>query len=349
MGKGRNKDYDKNHSQKGSNGHSSRTNHRRIETKYNAIQGSKFPVTLAMWDFDHCDPKRCSGKKLERLGLIKSLRVKQKFQGIVVSPNGKTVVCPNDREIAEKYGVSVVECSWARLEEIPFEKIGGRHERLLPYLVAANQVNYGRPWRLNCVEALAACFAIVGRMDLAETLLSHFSWGLGFLELNKEILEIYQKCTDHDSIKAAEEAWLKQIETEAMERRKQTKENDIWMMGNVNRKNASKELHPYSDIDDIDEDETSDFKSDLSDSNNDLCVANISKEDNNKEYGLVYRSPSEISSDRDCIKDNTSFEVDFLGTKSQNSDKCKDKILLNSLNYVDNKIRNLSLDLEENI
>lgn len=36
-------------------------------------------------DFEHCDPKRCSGKKLERLGLIKSMRVGQKFQGVVVS------------------------------------------------------------------------------------------------------------------------------------------------------------------------------------------------------------------------------------------------------------------------
>lgn len=259
MGKGKNKNHEERSSRphRGANGHSSRLNHKRMEMKRggDSSAGNKFPVKLAMWDFDHCDPKRCSGKKLERLGLIKSLRVGQKFQGIVVSPNGRGVVCPNDRVIVEEHGASVVECSWARLDEVPFGRIGGKHERLLPYLVAANQVNYGRPWRLNCVEALAACFAIVGRIDLASELLSNFSWGLGFLELNKELLEIYQQCTDADSVKAAEEAWLKKIEEEAQQRKQQSKEEDIWMMGNVNRRRTCDTSEEEEEDEDEDEEE----------------------------------------------------------------------------------------------
>ena len=39
-------------------------------------------VKLAMWDFGHCDAKRCTGKKLERFGLIKSLNIKVPFRGM---------------------------------------------------------------------------------------------------------------------------------------------------------------------------------------------------------------------------------------------------------------------------
>lgn len=237
MGKGKNKDQDMraSHQGRGANGHNSRQNHRHMEMKHGGSSKTKFPVKLAMWDFDHCDPKRCSGKKLERLGLIRSLKVGQKFQGLVVTPNGTGVVCPDDRSIVEENGASVVECSWARLDEVPFNRIGGRHERLLPYLVAANQVNYGRAWKLNCVEALAACFAIVGRIDLAGELLSHFSYGPTFLEINAELLETYQQCTDSDSVKASEAAWLEKIDQETKARKAQAKNEDIWMTGNVNR------------------------------------------------------------------------------------------------------------------
>lgn len=147
------------------------------------------------------------------------------------SPNGKGVVCPDDREIVEKNGAAVVECSWAKLDEIPFSKIGGKHERLLPYLVAANPVNYGKPWRLNCVEALAACFAIVGHLEWAEEVLSHFSWGSNFLDINKELFEVYSQCTDSDSVKAAETEWLDQLEKEFETKQKEKAEGGVWQTG----------------------------------------------------------------------------------------------------------------------
>ena len=224
----------------------------------NSNTGTKFPLKLAMWDFNHCDPKRCSGKKLERLGLIRSLKIGQTFKGIIVSPNGKKVVSPDDLEIVNTSGCAVVECSWARLDEIPFGKIGGggKTERLLPYLVAANQVNYGRPWKLNCVEAIAACLAIVGHWDMAEDLLNNFSWGINFLKINKELLTKYSACKDSDEVKAVEAEWLEQIEKEQQERKSQSRDLDsIWLSGNTNRVHESDEENYETSNDEEEEEE----------------------------------------------------------------------------------------------
>lgn len=39
----------------------------------------------ACWDLEHCDPKRCSGKRLMHFGLMRELSIGQKFSGVVIS------------------------------------------------------------------------------------------------------------------------------------------------------------------------------------------------------------------------------------------------------------------------
>lgn len=177
------------------------------------------PFKAAAWDLGHCDPKRCSGKRLMKLSLMRELRIGQKFPGLVISPNAKAIVSPADTPILLEHGAAVVECSWARLQEVPFSKIGGKHERLLPYLVAANTVNYGRPWRLNCAEALAATFAICGRLEWAERIMEPFTYGEAFLEINSELFERYAACEDAEEVKKVEGEWLEQLEREYKESR----------------------------------------------------------------------------------------------------------------------------------
>jgi pre-rRNA-processing protein TSR3 len=169
-------------------------------------------VPVAMWDFDHCDPRRCSGKKLARLGLIKELRVGSRFRGIVVSPKGTQVISPADHELILNGGLAVVECSWARLDDVPFSKIASPHERLLPYLMATNPTNYGKPWRLNCVEALAAAFYITGFDSYAERLLGGFGWGASFWEVNRPYLERYQLCKTAGEVNVAQENIMQELE-----------------------------------------------------------------------------------------------------------------------------------------
>lgn len=54
-------------------------------------------------------------------------------------PKGVDPVAPCDRDTVQECGLAVVECSWARLEEIPFAKIRSPHERLCA-LVALNPI-----------------------------------------------------------------------------------------------------------------------------------------------------------------------------------------------------------------
>ncbi|XP_014279284.1 18S rRNA aminocarboxypropyltransferase [Halyomorpha halys] len=171
-----------------------------------------FPV--AMWDLGHCDPKKCTGRKLARKGMIKTLRLQQRFNGIVLSPMGIKCISPLDKEIVERFGAAVVDCSWAKIEETPFEQMKTSNPRLLPFLVAANPINYGKPIKLSCVEALAALFYITGFQEEAEHYLSQFTWGDSFIHLNQELLDRYAACKDGEEVVMAQNAYLAECDEE---------------------------------------------------------------------------------------------------------------------------------------
>ncbi|XP_056163647.1 uncharacterized protein LOC115687303 isoform X2 [Syzygium oleosum] len=161
-------------------------------------------IQLAMWDFGQCDAKRCTGRKLSRFGLIKELRVNSGFGGIALSPVGKQCVSKEDYNLIKRKGLAVVDCSWARLSDVPFIKLRCSAPRL------SNPVNYGRPCELSCVEALSAALIICGEEETANLLLGKFKWGHAFLSLNRELLKAYSQCENGADIISVQNSWLSQ-------------------------------------------------------------------------------------------------------------------------------------------
>lgn len=95
--------------------------------------------------------------------------------------------------------MAALDCSWVHANDV-FERPARGALRCLPYLVAANPVNYGVPTKLSTVEALASALYIVDHRDEAECLLSIFKWGPNFIVLNRELLESYARARDSGEV-----------------------------------------------------------------------------------------------------------------------------------------------------
>jgi len=222
----------KNGKNKGKSYQKSQTNHRKfanlkklnneihenLENNYEEndtnVNVHKFPFTMAMWDLSHCDRKKCTGRKLINLKLVNQLKLGKRFSGVVLSPIASQCISPSDRIIIEEKGIAVIDCSWAKLEETPFDKMKCNYPRLLPYLVAANPINYGRPCKLSCVEAFAASLYIIGYSDHATILLQRFRWGETFLKLNSDLLNLYAECNNSNEVIEKQNKYLKELAEE---------------------------------------------------------------------------------------------------------------------------------------
>jgi len=160
------------------------------------------------------------GSKLRKLGYASLLKLGQTFPGIVLSSEATIFVSPKDIDIVANYGISGINCSWNRLDEIPFNSMGkGKNQRLLPILLAANTVNYGKPSKLNTAEAIAACLYITGYKEDARIILSTFSYGEEFIKLNAEALEAYSKCAGTEEVNIIHNDYI-----DALARKKNNKE-----------------------------------------------------------------------------------------------------------------------------
>ena len=145
------------------------------------------------------DPKKNTAVLASKRGdltLHKNMKRLPK-KGIILEPLCGKVLGPEDHELLTNKNGSLVglDCSWAQIEP-SVDKVMNRTRlipRMLPLLLAANPVNWGKPGKLTTAEALAAGLYLVGRKEQARNILGAFRWGERFFELNHEPLEAYSQ------------------------------------------------------------------------------------------------------------------------------------------------------------
>jgi len=160
-------------------------------------------IKLGIYMLEQCSPKKCTARKLVRLKFAEGYRkLNQVPQGsVVLSPFAKKSISKEDLEDVEKRCLLVLDCSWEKVEDA-FQLLRHRkvNERALPYLVPVNPVNFGRPFKLTTLEALASALIILGNRGQAERILEIYNWGPHFLSMNAEPLKEYEQASTSKEI-----------------------------------------------------------------------------------------------------------------------------------------------------
>ncbi len=152
------------------------------------------------------DPEKNTARRLERFDLVTLHRRRTDLPaGIVLDPYAEVALSPADAA-EDRTRIVAHDSSWRSATAEAFDLPGNR--RALPFLVAANPINYGRPFELTTAEALAGACAILGAWKRAETIMEPFSWGETFLELNAEPLARYADCGDSTDVVAVQSEYL---------------------------------------------------------------------------------------------------------------------------------------------
>lgn len=156
------------------------------------------------------DPDKCTARALERFDLAQLHRDDRSVPyGTVLDPHAERALSPAD---GSDLPLVAIDCSWRSAAPDTFD-LRGPH-RALPFLVAANPVNYGRPFALTTVEAFAGALVILDHRDMADAILGKFRWGHTFLELNAEPLDRYADCADSSEVVDVQEDYLASEEVE---------------------------------------------------------------------------------------------------------------------------------------
>lgn len=165
---------------------------------------------MIVYRLPQCDPRKCSALKLKKFGFVKVTRRLSEIPNntVLLNPYAQKAFSREERENTCAYGLTAVDCSW-HSAEATFAQLGKRAcSRALPFLLAANPVNYGKPYRLSTLEAFAAALYIIGYKDDANDILKLYKWGEQFIILNREPLEAYARAKDSEGVITAQDDFI---------------------------------------------------------------------------------------------------------------------------------------------
>ena len=161
-------------------------------------------IRLYIYHTNEDDPKKCTALKLgkyryarlcDRMGMLP-------YGSILLDPFAEKAVSKEDTGIAHQNRILAVDCSWEEAERI-FPLVRKKRKlnaRALPFLVAANPVNYGKPFQLSTIEAFAAVLFLLGATEQSETILNLYKWGPNFLKLNEIPLNTYARANTSSEV-----------------------------------------------------------------------------------------------------------------------------------------------------
>lgn len=269
----------------------------------------EFTIKLSMLYFDQCDPKKCTGKKMERLGLLKETKFSRNYGGILLTPTGKKICSIEDHDIIATKGICVIDCSWAKFNELHLD-LHKIETRSLPFMVAVNPVNFGKAFKLSCAEAFSACLYLGGFEKEARFVMDHFKWGAHFFKINEELFGKYKGVTSQDELKEIQEKYI----NDELARKQKRKESDGLgefneEMNKKNKKNKNKKDEDNKDDDGKNEEnENDDKKEDEKENENE---DNENNEEENSKGGDEEEEEEEEQIDFNMFKNVNIDEDDF--------------------------------------
>jgi pre-rRNA-processing protein TSR3 len=173
-------------------------------------------IPVIVYDKNQCDPKKCTAKRMLKFGLAKEAKTLRNIPSgsIVLSPFAEKALSPADLKYAHN-GLVVMDLTWTNIDEFP--KLSRTQDRALPYLLASNPINWGRPMELNSAEAVLASLLILGQKEQADSFMGRFNWAPEFVRLNGELLDAYSRASDSTEVVRIQNEYVNSIKSQFSE------------------------------------------------------------------------------------------------------------------------------------